>query len=61
MGIVKLETGITPDFILVDGAEGGTGAAPMEFSDHIGTPMRKGLLLVHNVLVGAGLRDRVRI
>jgi len=63
MGIVKamLETGIVPDFIVVDGGEGGTGAAPVEFSDHIGTPMREGLLLVHNVLVGAGLRDRVKI
>ncbi len=63
MGIVKamLETGVTPDFIVVDGAEGGTGAAPTEFSDHIGTPMREGLLFVHNVLVGAGLRDRIRI
>lgn len=63
MGIVKamIETGVTPDFIVVDGAEGGTGAAPTEFSDHIGTPMREGLLFVHNVLVGAGLRDRVRI
>jgi glutamate synthase domain-containing protein 2 len=63
MGIVKamLETGITPDFIVVDGAEGGTGAAPLEFSDHIGTPMREGLLLAHNTLVGAGLRDRVRL
>ncbi len=63
MGIVKamLATGITPDFIVVDGAEGGTGAAPTEFSDHIGTPMREGLLFVHNVLVGTGLRDRVRI
>ena len=63
MAIAKamLETGITPDFIIVDGAEGGTGAAPMEFSDHIGTPMREGLLVVHNTLVGAGLRDRVKI
>jgi glutamate synthase domain-containing protein 2 len=63
MGIVKamLETGVTPDFIVVDGAEGGTGAAPLEFSDHIGTPMREGLLFAHNTLVGAGLRDRVRI
>jgi len=63
MGIVKamLETGVTPDFIVVDGAEGGTGAAPTEFSDHIGAPMREGLLFVHNVLVGAGLRDRLRI
>jgi glutamate synthase domain-containing protein 2 len=63
MAIVKamLETGIAPDFIVVDGAEGGTGAAPTEFADHIGTPMREGLLFVHNVLVGAGLRDRIKI
>jgi glutamate synthase domain-containing protein 2 len=63
MAIVKamLETGIVPDFIVVDGGEGGTGAAPVEFSDHIGTPMREGLLFVHNVLVGVGLRDRIRI
>ena len=63
MGIVKamLETGVTPDFIVVDGTEGGTGAAPTEFSDHIGAPMREGLLFVHNVLVGAGLRDQLRI
>jgi glutamate synthase domain-containing protein 2 len=63
MGIVKamLETGVTPDFIVIDGTEGGTGAAPTEFSDHIGAPMREGLLFVHNVLVGAGLRDRLRI
>ncbi|GAA4525280.1 FMN-binding glutamate synthase family protein [Amycolatopsis samaneae] len=52
---------ITPDFILVDGAEGGTGAAPLEFSDHIGTPLTDGLMTVHNALVGAGLRDRIRI
>jgi len=63
MAIVKamLETGVTPDFIVVDGAEGGTGAAPTEFSDHIGVPMREGLLFVHNTLVGAGLRDRMKI
>ncbi|WP_449257394.1 FMN-binding glutamate synthase family protein [Bosea sp. (in: a-proteobacteria)] len=63
MGIVKamLESGVVPDFIVVDGAEGGTGAAPVEFSDHIGLPMREGLLFVHNVLTGAGLRDKVRI
>jgi glutamate synthase domain-containing protein 2 len=63
MGMVKamLETGVTPDFVVVDGAEGGTGAAPTEFSDHIGAPMREGLLFVHNTLVGAGLRDRIRI
>ena len=63
MAIVKamLETGIRPDFIVVDGAEGGTGAAPTEFSDHIGAPMREGLLFVHNTLVGAGLRDSLKI
>ncbi|HEX4197434.1 MAG TPA: FMN-binding glutamate synthase family protein [Caulobacteraceae bacterium] len=63
MAMVKamLETGVTPDFVVVDGAEGGTGAAPTEFSDHIGVPMREGLLFVHNVLVGAGLRQRLKI
>ncbi len=63
MAMVKamLETGVTPDFVVVDGAEGGTGAAPTEFSDHIGMPMREGLLFVHNTLVGAGLRDIIRI
>jgi glutamate synthase domain-containing protein 2 len=63
MAIVKamLQTGIRPDFIVVDGAEGGTGAAPVEFSDHMGTPMREGLLLVHNTLIGAGLRDKIKI
>lgn len=63
MAIVKaiLESGIVPDFVVVDGGEGGTGAAPVEFSDHIGAPMREGLLFVHNVLEGADLRDRVKI
>jgi glutamate synthase domain-containing protein 2 len=56
-----LDTGIRPDFIVVDGAEGGTGAAPVEFTDHVGTPVQEGLLLVHNTLVGAGLRDQIRI
>lgn len=62
-GIVKamLATGITPDFIVVDGAEGGTGAAPVEFSDHVGAPLQEGLLLVHNTLLGVGLRQRVKI
>ncbi len=56
-----LETGITPDFIVVDGAEGGTGAAPLEFTDHVGAPLQEGLRLVHNTLVGVNLRDRIRI
>ena len=62
-GIVKamLQSGITPDFIVVDGAEGGTGAAPVEFSDHVGAPLQEGLLLVHNTLIGVGLRERVKI
>lgn len=56
-----LETGIVPDFIVVDGAEGGTGAAPLEFTDHVGAPLQEGLLLVHNTLVGLNLRERIRI
>jgi len=56
-----LASGTVPDFVVVDGGEGGTGAAPVEFSDHVGTPMREGLLFAHNVLTGAGLRDRVKI
>ena len=61
--IVKamLATGITPDFIVVDGAEGGTGAAPVEFSDHVGAPLQEGLLLVHNTLIGVNLRERISI
>jgi glutamate synthase domain-containing protein 2 len=56
-----VETGITPDFIVVDGAEGGTGAAPLEFTNHVGTPLQEGLLLVHNTLVGLNLRSRIKI
>ncbi|MEU0847038.1 FMN-binding glutamate synthase family protein [Streptomyces flaveolus] len=56
-----LDEGTAPDFIVVDGAEGGTGAAPLEFADHVGTPLTEGLLTVHNALVGTGLRDRIRI
>jgi glutamate synthase domain-containing protein 2 len=63
LGICKamVDEGITPDFIIVDGGEGGTGAAPLEYEDHVGTPLTEGLLSVHNALVGVGLRDRVRI
>jgi glutamate synthase domain-containing protein 2 len=63
MGMVKAmrETGIYPDFIVVDGAEGGTGASPLEFSDHLGMPMRESLLFVHNTLVGADIRDKIKV
>lgn len=56
-----LETGITPDFLTVDGGEGGTGAAPLEFSNSIGMPARDAWAFAHNALVGCGLRDRVRV
>jgi glutamate synthase domain-containing protein 2 len=55
------ESGITPDFIVVDGAEGGTGAAPLEFTNHVGAPLQEGLLLVHNTLVGLNLRNRIKV
>lgn len=63
MAIVKAmrQTGIVPDFVVIDGAEGGTGASPLEFMNHIGVPVREGLLFAHNTLVGAGLREQVRI
>jgi glutamate synthase domain-containing protein 2 len=56
-----VESGVTPDFITVDGGEGGTGAAPLEFSNVVGTPLVEGLVFVHNALLGVGLRDRVRL
>jgi glutamate synthase domain-containing protein 2 len=56
-----VETGITPDFIAVDGGEGGTGAAPVEFTDRVGSPAVEAVVFVHNALVGFGLRDRIRI
>ncbi len=61
--IVKamLHTGITPDFVVVDGAEGGTGAAPLEFINHMGSPLQEGLLLVHNTLRGVGLREHIKV
>ncbi|MDF2139909.1 FMN-binding glutamate synthase family protein [Paenirhodobacter sp. CAU 1674] len=63
MCIVKamLETGVTPDFIVIDGKEGGTGAAPLEFANHMGMPLVEGLTFAHNTLRGAGLRDRIKI
>ncbi|MFQ5742468.1 MAG: FMN-binding glutamate synthase family protein [Acidobacteriota bacterium] len=56
-----LETGIMPDFISVDGGEGGTGAAPLEFANSVGMPARDAWIFVHSVLRGVGLRDRIRI
>ena len=56
-----LAEGVTPDFIVVDGSEGGTGAAPLEFEDHVGTPLTEGLITVRNALVGVGLKDRIAI
>jgi len=63
LGICKamLETGIIPDFITVDGGEGGTGAAPTEMTNSVGTPLRDGLIFVNNALIGVGLRDKIRI
>jgi glutamate synthase domain-containing protein 2 len=63
MAVVKamLATGITLDFIVVDGAEGGTGAAPLELSDRVGMPLREGLIIARNALVGAGLKKQVRL
>ncbi|MEP0203603.1 MAG: FMN-binding glutamate synthase family protein [Halioglobus sp.] len=63
MAICKamLETGLCPDFITVDGAEGGTGAAPVEFSNRLGLPCLEGVNFVHNCLVGVGLRHKIKI
>ena len=56
-----LETGITPDFIVIDGKEGGTGAAPLEFANHMGMPLVEGLTFAHNTLRGVGLRERIKL
>ena len=56
-----LKTNILPDFIVVDGSEGGTGAAPVEFADHVGAPLQEGLMLVHNTLVGLNIREQIRL
>jgi glutamate synthase domain-containing protein 2 len=63
LALVKamIRTGITPDFIVVDGTEGGTGAAPMEFMDHLGMPLREGLTFVHSALLGADLRSKIKL
>jgi glutamate synthase domain-containing protein 2 len=56
-----IETDIMPDFITIDGAAGGTGAAPLIFADKVGTPINEALTFVNNCLVGTGLRDKIRI
>ncbi|MCB0333476.1 MAG: FMN-binding glutamate synthase family protein, partial [Bdellovibrionales bacterium] len=56
-----VQTGITPDYIAVDGGEGGTGAAPLEFSNYLGSPGVEALIFIHNALVGFGIRDRIKI
>ncbi len=56
-----LAVGTAPDFIIVDGSEGGTAAAPLEYEDHVGMPLTDGLMIVHNALVGIGVRDRIRV
>lgn len=63
MAICKamLELNIMPDFITVDGAEGGTGAAPLEFSNRLGTPCLEATYFVHNCLVGCNLREKIKI
>ena len=61
MAKAMVQSNTWPDFIVIDGAEGGTGAAPLEFTDHVGAPLQEGLLLVHNTLVGLGQRQRVRL
>ena len=63
LGIVKamVETGLRPDFIVIDGKEGGTGAAPLEFMDHLGMPLRDGLSFAHAALVGANLRSEIKL
>lgn len=63
LALVKamLETGLMPDFIVIDGKEGGTGAAPLELTNHVGLPLTDGLIFVRDALTGAGLRDKIKI
>ncbi len=63
LGICKamLETGIKPDFITIDGGEGGTGAAPIEFTNSVGTPLKDALIFINNALIGTGLRNDIKI
>ena len=56
-----VQTGIAPDYIAIDGAEGGTGSAPLEFSNSVGTPITEGLIDLENALIGFGIRDKIKI
>jgi glutamate synthase domain-containing protein 2 len=56
-----ISANVYPDFITVDGGEGGTGAAPQEFSNYVGAPLMDGLAFVHNMLVGYGIRKHIKI
>jgi glutamate synthase domain-containing protein 2 len=56
-----LASGVHLDFVVIDGAEGGTGAAPKELSDSIGMPLREGLIIARNALVGTGLKRRIKL
>lgn len=63
LGLCKamLKTGIMPDYISIDGAEGGTGAAPLEFTNNVGSPMEPSLVFIHNALTGVNLRQHIRL
>ncbi len=56
-----LQTGIKPDFITVDGGEGGTGAAPLEFTNSVGMPLRDGLAFVCDCLSGFGIKRHIKV
>ena len=55
------KVGVAPDFIVIDGGEGGTGAAPRELANHVGLPLADALKFAHSALVGAGLRDTIKL
>ena len=56
-----IASGVYLDFIVIDGAEGGTGAAPTELSDRVGMPLREGLIIARNALVGTGLKGKIKL